>query len=245
MDLTLLGHYTTAYELAILSNYALQNPTFKNIVGTKKYTITINYYPKTLLNTNELLGNLDGIYGIKTGFTNGANRCLVTACKRGNFDIICVVLGADTKNFRTKDSIKIIEYCIKNYEYFNIKEFATNYLEQWKKDNSNNIDNNNNSSLKSFSIEKGTSNDIEIALESGIDKISNIPIKKDLKRNIKAEVKIMSKMRAPVSKGDLIGTLEINSGNNKIAKINLVSKNNIRKKGIINYLLQFFKKFCH
>lgn len=55
-----------------------------------------------------------GIYGIKTGFTNGANRCLVTACKRGNMDIICVVLGADTKNFRTKDSIKLIEYVLKN-----------------------------------------------------------------------------------------------------------------------------------
>ena len=59
-------------------------------------------------NTNELLGTLNGVYGIKTGFTNGANRCLVTACKREDLDIICVVLGADTKNFRTKDSIKIL-----------------------------------------------------------------------------------------------------------------------------------------
>ena len=75
-------HYTTAYELALLSNYALTNKTFSQIVGTKDYTITINGYPKQLNNTNELLGNLDGVYGIKTGFTNGANRCLVTACKR-------------------------------------------------------------------------------------------------------------------------------------------------------------------
>ena len=96
-------HYTTAYELALLSNYALNNKIFAQIVGTKEYTITINGYPKQLSNTNELLGNLDGVYGIKTGFTNGANRCLVTACKRNNMDIICVVLGADTKNFRTQD----------------------------------------------------------------------------------------------------------------------------------------------
>lgn len=88
----LIGHYTTAYELAVLSDYALQNSTFLNIVGTKTYTITLNGYPKTLNNTNELLGNLNGVYGIKTGFTNGANRCLVTACKRGDMDIICVVL---------------------------------------------------------------------------------------------------------------------------------------------------------
>lgn len=85
-------HYTTAYELAILSDYALKNKIFSQIVGTKNYTVTINGYPKTLSNTNELLGNLNGVYGIKTGFTNGANRCLVTSCKRNEMDIICVVL---------------------------------------------------------------------------------------------------------------------------------------------------------
>ena len=86
------NHYTTAYDLALLTNYALKNKTFLNIVGTKNYTITINGYPKNISNTNELLGNLNGVYGVKTGFTNGANRCLVTACKRENLDIICVVL---------------------------------------------------------------------------------------------------------------------------------------------------------
>ena len=50
------GHYTTAYELAKLADYALKNETFSNIVGTKNYTVTINGYPKNLSNTNELLG---------------------------------------------------------------------------------------------------------------------------------------------------------------------------------------------
>ena len=50
------GHYTTAYELALLSDYALKNETFSKIVGTKNYTVTINGYPKNLSNTNELLG---------------------------------------------------------------------------------------------------------------------------------------------------------------------------------------------
>ena len=116
------GHYTTAYELALLSDYALKNKTFLQIVGTYNYTISINGYPKSLTNTNELLGNLNGVYGIKTGFTNGANRCLVTACKRNDMDIICVVLGCDTKKFRTSDSIKLIEYTFSNFEYVNIQE---------------------------------------------------------------------------------------------------------------------------
>lgn len=97
-------HYTTAYELALITNYALKNEVFRNLVGTKNYTVSINGYSKNLSNTNELLDNLDGVYGVKTGFTNGANRCLVTSIKRGNMDLICIVLGADTKKDRTKDS---------------------------------------------------------------------------------------------------------------------------------------------
>ena len=96
-------HYTTAYELAIITDYALKNDIFCSLVGTKTHTILINNQPKTLSNTNELLGNLNGVYGVKTGFTNGANRCLVTSTKRGNMDLICIVLGADTKKDRTKD----------------------------------------------------------------------------------------------------------------------------------------------
>ena len=114
------NHYTTAYELALLSDYALNNPIFLDIVGTKNYTININGKPKNLSNTNELLGNLSGVYGVKTGFTNGANRCLVTACKRNDMDIICVVLGCDTKNFRSLDSTKLINYSFDNFEYINI-----------------------------------------------------------------------------------------------------------------------------
>lgn len=49
------NHYTTAYELALLSNYALNNEIFSKIVGTKNYTVTINGYPKNITNTTELL----------------------------------------------------------------------------------------------------------------------------------------------------------------------------------------------
>lgn len=191
-------HYTTAYELALLSDYALKNSTFLTIVGTKNYTVTINGHPKTLSNTNELLGNLNGIYGIKTGFTNGANRCLVTACKRGNMDLICVVLGADTKSFRTKDSVKLIEYAFKTYEYFHVKDFVTNYISNWQKDNTN-----------FFSIEKGISNSLAIKTDSYLENCSILPIKKDLIPNIKATITMEACLLAPVKQGDCLGKVEL------------------------------------
>ena len=148
-------HYTTAYELAIITNYALKNETFRTIVGTKSKTIAINNSSKTLTNTNELLGYLNGVYGVKTGFTNGANRCLVTAINRNGFDIICIVLGADTKKDRTQDSIKLIEYVFNNFSLFNLKEKITSEFENWKLCNYN-----------SFEISKGISNNVELCLEN-------------------------------------------------------------------------------
>ena len=114
------NHFTTAYDLAILTNYALNNNEFKKIVSTKKCIITINGTSREICNTHELLGNTNGVYGVKTGFTFGAGRCLVTSCKRNNLDIIIVVLGADTKNIRTKDTLKLIDYIYSNYSYFDI-----------------------------------------------------------------------------------------------------------------------------
>lgn len=101
-------HYTTAYELAKLADYAMKNETFAKVVNTKNYTVTINGYPKNITNTNELLGYLNGVNGVKTGFTNNAGRCLVTSVNRNGFEIITVVLQADTKKFRTSDSVKLI-----------------------------------------------------------------------------------------------------------------------------------------
>lgn len=109
-------HYTTAYELAKITDYALNIDKFSQIVKTKSYSVNIDGNYKSLNNTNELLGYLNGVYGVKTGFTNGANRCLVTSVKRGDMDIIAVVLGADTKKDRSSDSIKVIEYVFENYK---------------------------------------------------------------------------------------------------------------------------------
>ena len=119
-------HYTTAYELAKITDYALKNEKFKQIVSTKSTTIYINGYPKAINNTNQLLGSVSGVYGVKTGFTNGAGRCLVTACKRDNLDIITVIIGADTTKQRTSDTIKLIEYAYKYFDVINVKEIIDN-----------------------------------------------------------------------------------------------------------------------
>jgi len=224
------NHYTTAYELALLSDYALKNETFSKIVGTKNYTITINGYPKTLCNTNELLGNLNGVYGIKTGFTNGANRCLVSACKRNNMDIICVVLGADTKKFRTQDSIKLIEYSFNNFEFINVEKIAQENLLSWK-----------DKFLDSITINKSTNNIINFDIKTPKNKL--IPIAKENIKNIKCNINMNTVLEAPIISNDTLGHVEISDKNSNIATIPIISQNTIDKKNSFNYIFDFFKNY--
>ena len=224
------GHFTTAYELAILTDYALKNETFSKIVGTKNYTVTINGYPKNLSNTNELLGNLNGVYGVKTGFTNGANRCLVTACKRDNMDIICVVLGADTKNFRTQDSIKLIEYAFKNFTYANANEVASNSFQNWKEEN-----------LKYLNINKSSSTSFEFEVETCENPI--LSVKKSDIDNIETFISINSDLEAPIPSNTVIGSLTLSLDDKTLISLNIINSKDINRKDITYYLNYFFTNY--
>ena len=224
------GHYTTAYELALLTDYALKNPTFSKIVGTKNYTVTINGYPKTLTNTNELLGTLNGVYGVKTGFTNGANRCLVTACKRGDMDIICVVLGCDTKNFRTTDSIKLIEYAFKNFEYINIEEIINKNLGEWKVKNP-----------EYFEISKSKSSNLEI-IHSPLE-VPVLPILKTSTSSVNVAIQVSKSFEAPILPNTVIGGIVVSSNNGFLAYSNILTNNTISKKKPLDYFKEFFKNY--
>ena len=228
-------HYTTAYELALLTNYALNNPTFSKIVGTKNYTITINGYSKDLSNTNELLGNLDGVYGVKTGFTNGANRCLVTACRKGNLDRICVVLGADTKKFRSTDSIKLINYIYQNFKLVNIQEFINKEFEIWKTNNINTF------YINKYNYLKNSNFNIEIEPF----KYSIIPIRKDFINSLSIKITCKKSFEAPLYGGTNIGNIELISNNSVISNCNIYNSYTIYKNSIFSYTIYFFKNFTN
>lgn len=121
-------HYTTAYDLALITGYALNNPIFKKIVSTKSHVIeaTNKSDKRYLTNKNKLLSKLEGCCGVKTGFTSKAGRCLVSAIEQNETTYVCVVLNCgpmfeESSNLLTSASNeyrnrKIID---KNKEIFN------------------------------------------------------------------------------------------------------------------------------
>lgn len=223
-------HYTTAYELARIADYALNNETIKKIVSSKYYTITINGYPKDLINTNELLGNLDGVYGVKTGFTNNAGRCLVTAVNRNDMDIITVVLQADTKKDRTKDSSEIIKYIYENYEKVNIKKIIDEEYEKWCQVNKGRLN-----------IEKSRNKGINLKKTNLKDDV--IIIKKCDSNNIKVTTSAVFNYAAPIKKGTIIGKMKVTIGDKIVDILDIYIENDIEKKEMWDYFIECLKAY--
>lgn len=219
-------HYTTAYELALIADYALNIEKISEVVKTKTYTVAINGNSKTISNTNELLGYLNGVNGVKTGFTNGAGRCLVTSVSRNGFNIITVVLGADTKKIRTRDSISLIEYTYSNYEIVNLEEIINKKFNIWRDVNREKI-----------SIYKGKNNKIDIKLEDYVHK--TYPIKRENIKDINLEIKnIKLDFEAPINSNTKIGDLVVNIGDKELMHIEILTNKKIERKGIKDYILE-------
>ena len=106
-------HHSTAYDMAILTAEALKNSVFASICKESSMEITINGGKLTLYNHNKLLYQLDGCIGVKTGYTDKAGRCLVSAVEKDGHTMICVTLSdGDDWN----DHKKLYAYCEKKYQ---------------------------------------------------------------------------------------------------------------------------------
>lgn len=222
------SHYTTAKELAIITDCALSNPMIAKVVSTESYTVTINGYPKTLNNSNELLGYLNGVTGVKTGYTSGAGRCLVTSSNRDGFEIITVVLGSDTKKIRTKDSIRLIEYAYKNYQLKNIEELVQDEYREWCKLNQ-----------KRIYVNKGVKTNPEIYLEEIQNKI--YPITQNT--NIMIDSEVETNYEAPMEANTVVGKIIVQIDGKLVEEIEIKTKEQIKRKEIREYFIQFMELF--
>ena len=222
------NHYTTALELAKLTDYAMNNETFVKIVGTKSTTIYINNQSRQINNTNELLGVLNGVVGVKTGFTNNAGRCLVTETKRNNIDIITIVLGADTKKDRTKDSVNLIEYTFSKYKMYNLEEQIIKEFNKWK-----------NINEKRILIIKGKTSNPKLAL-GAIEK-ATIPICDNDK--IEYSINALTEVEAPVEQWNVMGTLTVKLNGEILENIDIVNVNEVQKRDWKDYFKIVLNRF--
>lgn len=217
------GHFTTAYDLACLTNYALKNEIFANIVKTKQISIMIGTYSRVINNTHELLGNVSGVYGVKTGFTGNAGRCLVTAIKRDDIDVIIIILGADTKKIRTEDTRELIKYIFGNFENIDTYNLCFETYEKYFFRNQIKVN-------KSATFPN-------VKLESRENYV--FPINKNDVNKIKISLYCLSVMEAPINANTKVGELRVSINGEILYSLNIFIDENIRKKDCVQYMKSF------
>lgn len=216
------GHYTTAYDLALITREALKNETFKTIVSTKSKSLMNN--TKTVTNHNKMLNMYDGCIGVKTGFTKKSGRCLVTAAERDGKNIIAVTLNAPDD---WSDHKALLDYGFSNTVSFPLLAKGM--------------------TVNSVTVKDGSSYFLELCSDSDFY-ITENPDSKF--KNIKISCKIPEFVTAPVHEGEIIGTMDIYYKNELLKTVNLIASASVEFKEInkndlfFEYLKKLFVSGC-
>ena len=208
------NHYSTAYDLALMGQYAMKNETFRKIVSTVRYTLpATNQYDKEdrmFVTTNRLVNSKSGQYyayatGIKTGYTDPAKNCIVSSAKKDDMELICVIMGAEgdanTDINKFDDCICLFDYGFKNYKY----ETICHSRDVFKVITPRNASKDTNS--------------LSVLFENDINALMK---QEDTIETISSEVEFNKNLKAPITKGDVIGKItyhinDINYTTNLIA----------------------------
>lgn len=213
-------HYSTAYDLAIIADYALDIPYIANIVSKKNSNIKINGNVRNLTTTNEMLSSYSGADGVKTGYTGNAGRCLVTSATRDDWQLICVVLGCDTKKFRTTDSIKLLDYSFDSYDFFDITSILKGEY--------------------NISVEKSKNSDYIIKF----DEEYILPMTENEISNLRVEYNLKNNFVAPVEVGEKIGDISIFCEDLLLKRFTIINNSQIVRKSPIDYIKMIANSIC-
>ncbi len=214
-------HHSTAYDMALITRYALKNETFREIITTKNITFKSDKKTYSIINKNRLLSEFSGANGVKTGFTGKAGHCFVGSAKQGDLQLISVVLasgwGNKGKEQKWTDTKKILKYGFENYEY----------QTPLKK----------NESAGKIKVLKSDESEIELLLKDGL----KVCVKKDGSEKINIIKNIPNEITAPITEGDTLGFVEVYINNTPIAKIDLIAKTSIKRKTFVDYFKDIIK----
>ena len=212
-------HYSTAYDLALMGQYAMKNDTFKNIVKNYTYTIPITNKknePRFLKSANRLIystskinidGNAvpikyEGATGIKTGYTKKAQSCLVSSVNKDNRNLISVVLKSNGENLFL-DTHKLF-----NFGFDNFRNEKLGFSNQF---------------IGNFNVNRGASPIVSGILKDDISYSLNL----DKLDAIESKINTLEDIQAPIKQGDILGYIEYILDDTVIAKGDIISTANI------------------
>lgn len=213
------GHYSTARDMSIIARELLKHPKILEFTSIYEEYLEKNDGSRIwLVNTNKLVRFYDGVDGLKTGFTKTAGYCLTATASKNNFRLISVVMGEDTSENRSSDTVKMLNY---GFNTFKINIIKTK-----------------GESLGKVRVEKGKQDNANIVLLNDATEIlKNTDPVTEYSFNLK-----VNKIKAPVKVGDIVGTAEIiDSEGNIVDEVDVTVEKDIKKANILDYILRNLK----
>lgn len=209
-------HYSTAYDMANLTAYALRNPIFREVVSTKikKIPWEGKDWDRTMRNKNKMLFRYEGADGVKTGYTEAAGRCLASSASRSGRQLAVIVLN-DRDDWN--DSSKMLDYGFTKYQYFSPVD--------------------DSQSITSIPVKNGSANNVDILVG---EKLA-YPLREEERNRVRTELKIPKQLRAPLKEGEKVGEMTVYLNHEKIGSLPLVTKSTVESVGLWAEILKLLK----
>lgn len=211
------NHYSCPNDMAVIARELLKHEKILEYSSIYEEYLKKNDGSSIwMVNTNKLIRYYNGLDGLKTGFTKNAGYCLTATAKRNDMRLISVVMGSETSETRSKETIELLDYGFNNYKLKTIF--------------------NNDIKLGTVKVNNGKKEYVELKLVS--DVVDLVAIESEAKYDHKLKVK---EINAPVNVGDIIGTLELYKDGKKIKSFDITVKESIKKANIWDTYIKNFK----
>lgn len=201
------GHYSSAYDMSVMARELLKHEKILDFTRVyEEYLTKPDGSQIWLVNTNKLVRFYDGVDGLKTGFTQKAGYCLTATGKKNNLRLISVVMGEESIEKRSSDTVKLLNYGFNTFKVNLIK--------------------NKSEILGKVNVQKGKKENVDVVLVNDLIELLNAS---DKPSNYKFKI-LVDKITAPVKKGDVIGKVKVLNDNDiLISQVDITVNENVLK----------------
>lgn len=201
------GHYSSAYDMSVMARELLKHEKILDFTRVyEEYLTKPDGSQIWLVNTNKLVRFYDGVDGLKTGFTQKAGYCLTATGKKNNLRLISVVMGEESIEKRSSDTVKLLNYGFNTFKVNLIK--------------------NKSEILGKVNVQKGKKENVDVVLVNDLIELLNAS---DKPSNYKFKI-LVDKITAPVKKGDVIGKVKVLNDNGVlISQVDITVNENVLK----------------
>ncbi len=198
------GHYSTARDMAIITAYALKNEQFLEITNTRSMTFSSSKKEYTVNNKNRLLNEYQGANGVKTGYTGLAGQCFVGAAKRGDMQLVTVVLqsgwGETGKAQKWIDTKRLLNYGFENYKYYNVVDGERK--------------------IGDIKVLDSKTESLEVYIKGSV----KVPLTEEEKDKVQLVPSFNREVQAPISENQVVGKLQVVIGDEVITTLDIYVK---------------------